>query len=467
MLKSLALSLIFTFSFITSANFATANELIRDSKAPTCHEALKECRYTVQNLTSARQLITRVSAVMFPDAPLDPREGFMTPVTYKELVFWFESAELRQRFIALVPRFDAYEDFIPSALILFETEIYAISNEGITNLEASLGLSSTAPTSTPTGTGIDLGFAINYGVASLNLSVSLTAVRSRGQATKLTTVKQIVPNYADLNFSHITNVYIAPTPGQFEKQEAGLRVSGGMSISNESRNQVVVHDFNLYYGIEVPPLLTTGTSRVSALSYGTPELVLEKDMNYLLVSSNGFETSRVAGLGLPSSFRSTVRNAKLLIITRAKAFSYDEFLEEVRQLRRFNTVTQFSQEQIAAFPDSPVSEKALLSSISASAKTTLDGERILTLKLQKELARIANFNKVYDIKISAKGFKQRVVRKTDQLMLQGIVIDKLPEELLRSPVIKFTIKFRALGRKFGSNKTVKLYFNPETNEFYQ
>jgi hypothetical protein len=52
-------------------------------------------------------------------------------------------------------------------------------------------------------------------------------------------------------------------------------------------------------------------------------------------------------------------------------------------------------------------------------------------------------------------------------MLQGILIDKLPESLLRGPVIAFKVRFRSLGQKIGKIKTVKLYFNPETNEFYQ
>ncbi len=460
LLRPIYMTPLLTIALFLLPLYSKAQNLELKPGIPRCQEELKICSYTTQNI-AARALIARVNAVLFPSEPLDPREGYINRLSAKEITFWFNGDELRQRFIAIVAQLDVLEDFTPGPLIAFETEVFAITEEGLINLHGSLGLSNigaNAPTNP------NAGFTAAFGVGNFTLAVSLSAVLSKGQAHKITTVRQILPNLASLNFKHTSKIFISPTPGQIQEQEIGIKIGGELSLARNGDRRVLAHNYNLFYGVEERHPIDG--PRVNALEFTTPELVLDNGISHTLVSLNGFNSSRMVGIGLPMSFNSSNMRTKLLVITRAQAISYDEFIEENRRLRQFQLRTSFSEDEVAAFPPDELTLSQVLNEIKTYSHLTLSGEQILGLKLDAALARKSTYKRVVRVTIKAPGYKQQAVRSIEQLMLAGIKLDTLPPKILAKNIIPFTITFKTFpGFKLFPTQRVKIYYNPQTRQW--
>ncbi|MEK6626777.1 MAG: hypothetical protein AABY86_17550, partial [Bdellovibrionota bacterium] len=187
--------------FINALNSSeTDPSLERQAGQATCQPELNVCSYLAQNLT-ARELMGRILPVMFPDMPLDPREGYVQRETLKKIIFWFNNDKMRQRFSSLLPHFDTMEDFVPTSMINLTTEIYAVTDEALTEISAtlgmgaSIGLPSTGATTTGTPAGLNLSVGLSYGIANYSLSMALTAQRILNRVTRVTSVQQVVPNF--------------------------------------------------------------------------------------------------------------------------------------------------------------------------------------------------------------------------------------------------------------------------------
>jgi len=455
-------ALVIFSSSVSSDEGNRANDLERKAGKVECQDELRLCSYISQNL-SARQLIARLNPVMFPDIPLDPREGFINQESSKKITFWFNTPEIKQRFIDLLPHFDNFEDYSPTAIINFTTEIFAATDEALTQIYMSLGLSNNG--ATPSTGGHEPGISVSFGIGNFLLSAALSAQRVYNRVTKVTTVTQTLPNLSDINYSHTTTIFVSPTAGVSKEQIAGLKLRGGLSINRQNRDHVLVKDFSLFYGVEVPAASSDAPPRVAVLEFNNPELYLVDGVSNVVVSSNSFEMRRNLGLGLPSTVDAGTISTKLIVITRAKAMSFEEFLDENRDLRKQTLHRKFSQDEVNAFPADDVPLKDIFNSVAPTVKTSMSGERSLSFVLDRQLARKNNYSRSYKIKISAPGFKQEEVRSMENLMLSGVKLEDLPSALMQKPLIKLKVKFKPFN-KWGPYKYKKvLYYNPETNEF--
>jgi len=433
--------------------------LEREAGKVDCKPELKLCVYLSPNLT-ARDLISRIMPVMFPDMPLDPREGFVQRETLKRLIFWFNDETLRQRFSSLLPHLDALEDFVPNTMVNVTTEIYAVTDEALTSIFGSLGLSNNGASTDPAAAGLNLSF----GIGSYSLSVALSGQRIYNRVSRITTVQQVIPNFSSLSYSNLTQIFVSPTAGVSKEQEAGLKLGGTVSVNRNDSNQVLVKDFTLSYGVEVPQSIANGP-RVAVLSINNPELYLVHGVSSVVVSTNTFELRRNMALGLPLSVDSGKSSAKLMIVMRAQAYSFQEFVAHNRELRLLESKANFTKEEIQAMPNDEVPLKVMAQSLQTFSKLGLSGDRLLFVKFDKQFARPDNIKKNVEVTITTKGFKQKEVRTLESLMLTGIKLDDLPVAQLQAHIVKLKVTVKPFGKKtlFPAKKNV--FYNPATNEF--
>ena len=136
--------ILFTFLLNTTIllNFSMAIEIpdIGIQRTPgkvDCNDELKICSYVAQNVTS-RDLISKLNSNLFPGSILSPSEGYLTADGIKKINFYINHEAMRLKFISAIPLMDTLEDFDPSDLVLLTTDIFSLTDSGLTNIQASL-----------------------------------------------------------------------------------------------------------------------------------------------------------------------------------------------------------------------------------------------------------------------------------------------------------------------------------------
>jgi hypothetical protein len=149
------------------------------------------------------------------------------------------------------------------------------------------------------------------------------------ESLKVTTISQLIPNRAGINYSNTSKVYISPpNSGVVKEEKAGLEIGGTVSISSRENDLVVVKDYGLTYGIIEP--IANG-ERVNILSLNNPELYLVKGTSSLVVSSVTMEVGNRTEYSAVSFGRKKDKNFNnVMIITRAVAIDFNCYVNEMK-----------------------------------------------------------------------------------------------------------------------------------------
>jgi hypothetical protein len=436
-----------------------------------CNDELKICSYVAQNVTS-RDLISKLNSNLFPGSILSPSEGYLTADGIKKINFYINNEAMRLKFISAIPLMDTLEDFDPSDLVLLTTDIFSLTDIGLTNIQASLvnanfSSSEIANWAISSAFGGPTGLALKLGTNLLSSLLGSNKVKE--ESSKVTTISQLIPNQAGINFSNTTKVYISPSSsGVVKEEQAGLTIGGTVSISARDNDLVVIKDYNLSYGV-----VEAGgqNEKVNILSIMNPQLYLVKGTSSLLVSSLTVETSSKTTQSSVSfgKIKEKIQN-KIMIITRAESINFKDFVNEMKKTRMVELHQQFSEEEKAKLPSSEIDLKSVLGNIIPLAYFTTSGDRVLGFKLDPKDARLDNISKNIEISVTSggmfsRGLKQKIILLLENLMLSGLKFDPLtPKELKKSSVdIKLSLKEHS-----GSAATEKtLHYNPETNKFFE
>jgi hypothetical protein len=464
--------LLIPFLFI---GFAEAG-LEQPTTAPTCEVPLKRCVYVSKNVT-ARHIVGRLNAVFSPGTLSNPEAGYMTAENRKKLAFWYNDEEVRTRVLALIPLFDVFEDFRPGAIVQLTTEIFSISEAGLTHINASI---QNVTSNSGDATDILLS-AIGGGSLDLSLRLGTTLLSSvlgskktKEESSKITTITQLVPNLTDIDFEHTTKIFTAPTAGVVKEQTAGLQIDGDVSIIRKSEGQerenlVIVKNYSFEYGVVTPGNAEEGTSeKVTILKFNVDELPLLTDTSTMVVSTHTVEnsTGREIGLGSFGRNRNKLRS-KIMVITRARPLSFDDFVEETNRYRDLNLHREFKPNEILGFPESKVSMDQVLEAVQPYAYFNASGDRLIGFRLNKKQARVKNIKRSVEISIKGGGLKMKGTRTVENLMLSGFKLNDLPLEVLDKPYIKFKLVLKPFKGRFKDRVKTTLYYNPETNKFIQ
>lgn len=464
----LLLPLLFVLSTLS---FSHANELENAPGAAKCNDELKLCTYVSQNIT-ARQLISRINSIMFPGSILTPEEGSINVESLKKINFWLVNEELKKRFMALLPLLDSFEEFVPSALVQLTTEIYSVSEKGFNHLSAEI-----ASATTDTGDATDLVLnALGGGTIDLalklgsNLLGSVLGTRvAREEVSQVETVTQLIPNMSDINYSHGSTVFISPTPGIVKEAQSGLKINGVVSINKNDPELVVLKNYNFNYGVinsnedgELNP------APVTILSINNPQLYLVKDTSTMVVSTHTVreENGREWGLGLFGRSKDKLRS-KLMIVTRATAFSFKEYITQLKKLRQLELHREFSELEINNFPGNGVDIQTALKAVKPYALQTPSGRKILGMRIDKKFARTDNIKKSIEVSIKGGGIKQEAILTLENLMLSGIKFNPVGLRYLDKKVVKLKVTLKPFRASRSKRVKLNLYYNPRTNSFIQ
>ncbi len=465
-MKYLTLVLLLSLSITT----AFANNLEQDPAQVKCDDELKRCTYVSQNIT-ARQLVSRINSIMFPASILTPKEGYINVESLKKINFWLEQVELKTRFIALLPLLDSFEEFNPSALVQLTTEIYSVSELGFSHLSAEIA---SASTDTGDATDVDLS-SLGGGTIELalklgsNLLGSVLGTKvSRQEITQVETITQLIPNLSDISYSHGSTVFISPSPGIVKEAKAGVTINGTVSINKFDSELVVLKNYNFNYGVINSTTEGETMAPVTMLSIQNPQLYLVKDTATMVVSTHTVreESGRQWGLGLFGRSKDKLRS-KLMIVTRATAFSFVDYIRQLKKLRRLELHREFSELEINSFPSDSLSFKEALSVLKPYSLQTPSGQKILGFKLDKDFARQNNIKKSVEVEIKGGGIKQEAILTVENLMLSGIKFNPVGLRYLDKKLITFKIELKKFGGSRSDRVKLKLYYNPRTNSFIE
>jgi hypothetical protein len=462
---------LFVFLFALSASFSVfADNLERAPNQVKCDTELKRCTYVSQNIV-ARQLVSRINSIMFPASILTPNEGYINVESLKKINFWLEKEELKTRFIALLPLLDSFEEFNPSALVQLTTEIYSVSEKGFNHLSAEIASASTdsgdatdVDLSTLGGGTIDLALKLGS-----NLLGSVLGTRvSREEISQVETITQLIPNLSNISYSHGSTVFISPSPGIVKEAKAGISINGTVSINKFDSELVVLKDYNFSYGVINATTEGETMAPVTILSIQNPQLYLVKDTATMVVSTHTTreENGREWGLGLFGRSKDKLRS-KLMIVTRATAYSFQDYIRQLKKLRRLDLHREFSDFEISSFPNDSLSIKETFKLIIPYAFQTPSGQKILGFKLDKTFARENNIKKSVEVEIKGGGIKQEAVLTLENLMLSGIKFNPVGLRYLDKKIITFKVELRKFGGSRSDRVKLKLFYNPRTNSFIE
>lgn len=438
-----------------------------------CAHERTSCSYVAQNIT-ARELIAKINANLFPGSILTSSEGFIVSDGLKKINFYIYNEELREKVISAIPFLDTLEEFDPSDLVMLTTDIYSLTEGGLSNIQASL-VTANEPTSEiaewaiTSALGGPAGLALKIGTNLLSSLLGSSKVKE--ESSKVTTINQLIPNQAGINYSNTSKVYISPPgSGVVKEEQAGLVVAGVVSISARDNDLVLIKDYSLTYGVIEP--ITAG-ERVNILSISNPQLYLVKGTSSLVVSSVTIDqTNRTEYSALSWGKKKGQALNKIMIVTKAEAVNFKDFVAGMKKMRQSNLHQQFSKEEIAKFPASDIGLEEVLSHVKPFAYFTTSGDRILSFKLDARDARLNNYSK--DIEVSVKagtmfspGLKEKheVFLRLENLMLTGYRFKDLSQKALKKSSIDIHLTLKV--RNSNESVTKVIQYNPETNRFFE
>ena len=454
-----------------------------------CRHKEKLCDVYLQN-TYAQSFIATIRSLMFPPASGTHLEehGKIIKLDDKHIAFWFNEgteSELHQQFVSLIPLLDRYEKKVPSALIQVTTEIYSITDTGLTDLNFTLNGVKSKKSDSGDDISLKLGsFELSTSILTDTLSLFFNAQKKENQIEKMTTITQVVPNLSHLSYNHTSNIYIAPnTYTEVKVEQIGTTLSGKLEIDGNDNNVVVLEGGNITYGV-LQPTEEGATPQVSKLSQPIHELRLEKGISRFLVSSYTSETVSGSDLSLfGAGSTKEKRSSKLLIVFRAKTFSYDELVKDLKENMRGS---RFTREEVEKLPKDSVELEEVYSSATLTPVLSNSGDSKIFFHLDRELARKDNIKKRATVRITGGGIDQEKTRRLEQFMLEGIQIDtKFKPEFLSQDIIELKVEISThvkrserkivwededpfyIGPSYNNNNTTLFFeYIPDTNEIY-
>lgn len=463
--------LLLAFSISAGSLYADNGTLLKPPGKVECNEEVKICNYIAQNI-SARELIAKINANLFPGSILSPSEGYMTTDGLKKINFYIFNEELKQKVIATIPLMDTLEEFDPSDLVLLTTEIYSLTEGGLTNLQASL-VTTNDPTAEIAEWIISSAFGGPTGIAlkiGTNLLSSLLASsKVKEESMKVTTISQLIPNLSGINYSNTSKIYISPpNSGVVKEEKAGLEINGVVSISSRDSDLTLIKDYNLTYG--VLENASVG-ERVKILSITNPQLYLVKGTSSIVVSSVVMEQlNRTEYSAVSFGKRKEKLFNKVMIVTRAEAIDFKNYVLEMKKMRQIELHREFSAEERLGFDVRPIDLKDVLNNIIPMAAYTASGDRVVGFKLNANDARIENYKKNVEVTIKSgtgfsKGLNQKVILPLETLMLSGVKFDAFTQKELRKTLIEVDVTLKIFNTDISITK--KLFYNPEVNKFIE
>ena len=186
----------------------------------------------------------------------------------------------------------------------------------------------------------------------------------------------------------------------------------------------------------------------------------------MVVSSNTSVVTRDNSWGLFSfgRERSKVFN-KLMVVTRAKTMTFENYREEMARFSRLSLFRTFSESAIDRLPQSRGGLSNVLNSIRPYTYRLSNGDAILGFKLDEKLAAKDNIKKTIEVEVKGGGLRMKKMRSIENLMLSGFKLDALSGRYMGRAKVKLKIELNVHNSREKVKKT--LYYDPDRNVFFE
>mgnify|MGYP000745195846 CR=1 FL=1 len=427
--------------------------------------SLGYCQYTVQNLNRAQALIAKVNQALFNGRPISSSDGILQPFGENEqqILFWHNNPEILEKMKTVIPLLDTLENFTTYSIVEVRTDIYEVSESGLSSLGAeisNLKFGSLFADDSDDGygvTGNNNGLGVDLKIGTLELQGLISAERSKGTLNRKGTIIRTVPNLSKLHYKDTTPIYYAPGAGTNVLQpETGIKLDGKVSINQYNNSLVNIKDYTLYYGT-----LTDG-GFVNSVEIPFENLILEEGVSFPIVSSKTIGTMKIKKRGLFGFGNSeSIEDSKLLVYTSVKIYSFDEYINSIRNLAQEPKLS-FSKNERKDLPSNCLNDLDVLNDLKLIAKRDQLGDPVLSIMFNKDNACKTNINRRIKISISGEDIDKNInttVTNFERLMHIPIRIKDISPRQFTQSSLTFKVKMETYGR-IRSKVTLYLEFAP-------
>ena len=436
-----------------------------NSEVLPTYKSNRFCTYTIKSLSRVQVLIRKVNQVLFNGDTLTEPFGILQSFGSNDQVAIFSHIDekILSQIIEIIPILDTKERFAPTEIIRINADIYEINETGLRNIGAEItslrfgtGISDLPSSEMATLDSNGLGLSLKGG--ALELSGLISAERAKGNLKKVTSIKSETHNLSKFNYSDIIANYQAPGNGlNTFVEEEGLKISGTASINENNEKQVVLKDFDFYYGIR------NIDGSIRKISLPQKRLVLSQGILHPLVSNevSFTQTNRRGAInGLNRSW--SKQSKRLLVYISAQILSWDEFTAELNIANPNASRSTFTKEEFNTLPDDCPTNLELLNGIVVRAVRGGDGKPQISYFLDPSLACKGNIKKRIDVYSYGSGVskkKNRHNRSVEQLMLRPITIKGIKNLYFTKPTLKVYLKLRFYDQRKVKTKYTFVYAN--------
>jgi hypothetical protein len=417
--------------------------------------ALGFCYYTVKNLNRAQALIAKVNQALFQGVPLISSRGILQPFGENEqqVMFWHSDPIVLDNMKTVIPLLDTKENFTTYSIVEVRTDIYEISETGLSSLGAEISnlkfgtLFNNDDADEGYGlTGTRNGMGLDLRLGTFELQGLISAERSRGTLNRKGTIVRTIPNLTNLTYSDTTTIYIAPGAGTNVLQpKTGIELGGKVSINDIDSSLINIKDFNLYYGT----LVESGDDKlVNAVTVPYENMVLEEGVSFPILSSKTIGTMKVKKRGfLGFGNVEETEDTKLLVYVSAKVYEWNEYLNSVRALVE-EPKFKFSDDEKKELSNTCVNDLEVLNDLQLHAKRDQLGDPVLNIKFDKDLACLDNINRRVKITISGEDIDENInttMTTFERAMHMPIRIKGIMPRKFTQSSLKFKVKLETYG----------------------
>jgi hypothetical protein len=284
----------------------------------------------------------------------------------------------------------------------------------------------------------------------------------RGEIEEIETINASQANENNLSASINTPIFVSANDLNLEKLEAGLSLSGRVSVREFEKKPVInITNFSLEHGVLLPKKDVTDLEKVTTISFSNAEFYLlpgHTKVAFQVVNDLTVNSKSLSVLNWGKANSSFGRKVLITVsgsVDKAISHNNNDFIPVK------NSMT-FSADEIAAFRSAPVSFDELLKAVYLKTRYAW-GERVLEIYFDPELATKTNYQRVVTIEMSAKGWKQIVTTTIEDLMLNGLLLKAFTPALLNSSHFNIDVKFKSVDSGKKLKGSLKLLYLPSLN----
>jgi hypothetical protein len=430
--------------------------------------SLGYCTYTLKNLNRAQNLIRIIEQTLFRGLQLNAPNGMMETLgnNNKVMTFWHKDPVMLMKMKEIIPILDTKESFYPNTIVEMKLDIYEIAESSLTNIGAEIS-------NLQIGAGIgDLdnsyglssaesgGLNVDLKLGVVQLSGLLSAEKQKGKLNRVISIKKAVPNLTSIKYSDSTMIYNAPGAGvDIKENRSGVSMNGTASVEAREDGLVNIKGFEFNYGLPNED----NTVRIVSSPFETLSIQQGVALPIAISSSNSqMTTSEVGFLGFGKKV--VKENARLIVYASVQVKSWEEYVNEIRSILNVGK-QKFDKIELSSLLNTTCpSNIELLNGIILQARRDLNGDPLLTLRLNKQNACIQNLKQRVKVRISGEGLSKEENEDyptIESLMhipmrIKNLGLTKYTDKSL----LKFKVRLETSKNGVKTKITKKVYFAP-------